>query len=139
MNNNRLKRIIWSIELYTDKLKDLKNFTYPNLSYLFYLFLAVSCLFYDNNNFMFWILFFILFLLFYNSPAYSVYIRDIVSFLKIKARKNKLDIFLFKKNKIIEEEYVVPIKKVAKITFLEEFKLTRKVKRSIYKKYKRLL
>lgn len=59
--------------------------------------------------------------------------------MKIKAKKNSLDVFLFKKNKLIEEEYVVPVKKVAKITFLEEFKLTRKVKRSIYKKYKRLL
>lgn len=42
-----------------------------------------------------------LLVLFYNSPAYSVYVRDLVDFLKITARKNRLDTLLFKKNKLI--------------------------------------
>lgn len=82
-------------------MKDLKNFTYPNLSYLFYCMLALACLVFDMNNMLFWFLMFVLSILFYNSPAYSVYIRDIVDFLKLKAKKNKLDVFLFKKSPII--------------------------------------
>lgn len=111
MNNNRLKRIVWSIELYTEKFKDLKNFTYPNLSYLFYIFLALSCLFYDHNNCFFWVLVFFLIILFYNSPAYTVYVQDLVNIMKMQAKKKKLDIFLFKRNKLLEEEYVTSLKK----------------------------
>jgi hypothetical protein len=119
MNKNRLQRIVWSTELYLDKLKDLKNFTFPNLSYLFYMFLAVSCLFYDNNNFLLWVFVFLLSVLFYNSPAYSIYIRDIVDFLKIKAKKSKVDVFLFKKNKLVEAIYVIPTKTALKMNFLD--------------------
>lgn len=63
--------------------------------------LALACLVFDMNNMLFWFLVFVLSILFYNSPAYSVYIRDIVDFLKLKAKKNKLDVFLFKKSPII--------------------------------------
>lgn len=102
MNNNRLKRIMWSIELYLERGKDLKNFTYPNLSYLFYLFVAVSCLLYDNNNCLHLTLFLLLVTLIYNSPVYTIYIRDIVEFLKISAKKRNLDQYLFRKNPLIE-------------------------------------
>ncbi len=102
MNNNRLKRILWSIELYLERFKDLKNFTYPNLSYFFYIFIAFCCLFYDNNNFLLWILLLLLAVLFYNSPAYSHYLSSLVDILKMKAKKKKIDSILFKKNKLIE-------------------------------------
>lgn len=74
-----------------DKLKDLKNFTYPNLSYVFYVFLMAICLVYDNNDFLIWILTFVLLVLLYNSPGYNVYVRDLVDFLKITAKKNRFD------------------------------------------------
>lgn len=102
MNNNRLKRILWSIELYLDKFKDLKNFTYPNLSYLFYALLAIGCLFYDNNWIFFWGLILLLSILFYNSPVYDLYIRDTVEILKLHAKKQNFDKFMFRKNKYIE-------------------------------------
>jgi c-di-AMP phosphodiesterase-like protein len=74
-----------------DKFKDLKNFTYPNLSYIFYVLLMTMCLVYDNNDFLIWILTFVLMVLLYNSPVYNVYVRDLVDFLKITAKKNRLD------------------------------------------------
>lgn len=94
---------MWSIELYLEKTKDLKNFTYPNLSYLFYLFMAISCLLYDNNNCLHLTLFILLLTLIYNSPVYTIYIRDIVEFLKISAKKRNLDQYLFRKNPLIEQ------------------------------------
>lgn len=101
--------------MYTGKIKDLKNFTYPNLSYLFYCFLALSCIFYDNNGAFFWAMVLLLFALFYNSPVYDVYVRDTMEILKLHAKKNNFDKFLFKRNPLIEEEFVVPLKKKKKL------------------------
>ena len=49
------------------------------------------CLVYDNNDFLIWILTFVLLVLLYNSPGYNVYVRDLVDFLKITAKKNRFD------------------------------------------------
>jgi hypothetical protein len=48
---NRLKRIIWTMELYASSFNDLKRFNNPVLSYIFYVSLVLLILF-TNMNFL---------------------------------------------------------------------------------------
>lgn len=135
---NRLKRIIWTCEQYNDWVKDLRNFTYPNASIVFYAFLFLFILFYDNNYMHIMMILFLLVILAYNSPGFSIYFPEMITILDYRARYTKISEWLGKKNEKIENEYSSNFGKLVKKAFLDEFELTRKKKRNIYKKYKRL-
>lgn len=98
MSMNRLKRIIWTIETYSQWLKDLRTFTYPNLSYLFYLGLIIFTIFYDNNSVLEWMVGSLIVVLVYYNPNVQIYMGEAIDIMGYREKWERLKEYFLTKN-----------------------------------------
>jgi len=68
-----MRRIIWKMETYNNKLKDLLNFTKPSYSYIFYFFLFFTVFFFDGNYILSYILGSMILTILMHHPLFDVY------------------------------------------------------------------
>ena len=95
-------------------------------------------MFYDNNQFLVFFLAFFICILLYNNPYLHSYLINAINHYELNPKMKSIQEWILKKNEYIIEEVVVKKSLKEKEDFLENFELTRKKKRNIYKKYKRL-
>ena len=102
---NRLKRIIWTIEDYSGWLKDLKNFTYPLYSYLFYALALIFLLVFDADYMPQWILAFFIAILLFTNPNCQIYASELIDILNFREEWENLKSKLYQKNPLLPQDF----------------------------------
>ena len=64
---------MFNIGSWVNKVKDIQQFTYPKLSYLFYFFIAMLIVLYDHNDFLIALTMMLLMILIYNNSTFHLY------------------------------------------------------------------
>lgn len=95
MSMNRLKRILWTAESYSEWVMDLRNFTYPKMSYLFYGLVLMTILLYDNNRALEWLIGCLVLLLLYNNPNAHIYAWELIEILGYSRRWENLKLRMY--------------------------------------------